>query len=133
MNKYWNFKVFISENGDNEINDWLDSLSTQARKAQEYKARIKRIIVHLENQKDMHSKYFSSYKNHNYIYRLKFRFHDDLYRVFGCFGPGENDFTLLIPVRKVAGRLEPKNAVQIAEGRRELINKDRRRYTDDFV
>jgi hypothetical protein len=132
MDKYWHFKVFVSEETGNEINAWLDNLSDQERKAKDHKARIKRIIFHLENTKDMRSKWFASYENHPHIYRLKFRFHTDIYRVFGVFGPGQTEFTLLIPVQKVAGRLVPRNAVEIAERRYELIKSDRR-YIDDFV
>lgn len=125
--KEWNFKVFISLDGKNEINDWIEGFSLNDQN------RIRLIIKHLETQKDMSSKWFSGWRNHPYLYRIKLRFHKDLYRLFGCFGPNDNnEFTLLIPAKKDAGRLIPRNAPEIAETRCKLIHEDRR-YIDDFV
>ena len=128
--KEWIFKVFIHYDAAgkpiNEINNWLNSLDSRMR------ARVRSIIAHLETQKDMRCRWFESYNSHQYIYEIRFRKHKKYYRLFGCFGPEGKDFTLLIPVDKVAGRLKPTNGIELAEERRKLIFQDRR-YLDDFV
>lgn len=124
--KEWNFKVFISLNGDNEILNWIDGLPINLQ------ARIKRIVAYLETQKDMRSSYFKKYKGHDNIYELRFTANNIQYRPLGCFGPGTNEFTLLIPAIEKGNKLIPKDAAIKAEERCKLIYRDRR-YTNDFV
>lgn len=123
---YWNFGKYIEEDGTDEINDWLYNIPKKHR------AKIKKIVTHLKIQKDMRGPYFSQWKYHEYLYRLKFKFQKDLYRIFGYFGPNEKEFTLLFPAQKIAGRLQPRNAVKVAEEKYRLI-KQNRGYVDDFV
>lgn len=128
MNKEWTFKVFVSDEGVNEVQDWIDGLPKKKR----IKARS--IITHLEAVKDIiHDPYFSKWLCHDYLWRVKFKFPNrELFRVFSFIGPEGNEITMLIVAQKVAGRFEPKNVVEKAEERYELIHKDRR-CINDFV
>lgn len=128
--KECNFKVYVYQNGEkiiNEIEEWIESLPKI-----NYKVRVRTTINHLETQKDMRSIYFDNYTSSDNIYEVRFKFSKDLYRIFGCFGPREKEFTLLIVAKKTGGKLDPPNVIKLAEKRCELIHKDRR-YTDDFV
>lgn len=80
---YWYFKKYIEEDGTDDINDWLYDIPKKHR------AKFKTIVNHLKTQTDMRCSYFSAWKYHGYLFRLKFKFQKDLYRIFGYFGPGE--------------------------------------------
>ncbi len=128
MNKEWTFKVFVSDEGVNEVQDWIDRLPKKKR----IKARS--IITHLGAVKDIiHDPYFSKWLGHDYLWRVKFKFPNrELFRVFSSIEPEDKTITMLIVAQKVAGRFEPSNVVRKAEERYELIHEDRRRI-NDFV
>ncbi len=122
--KYWTFKVFISANGNNEIKEWRDNSPIK------FQARIDGTVRHLETQIDMQSSYFKHYKDK--IYELRITHNNIQYRPLGCFGPGQNEFTLLIPAIEKGDKLIPRNALKKAKERCNLIKNDRR-YIDDYV
>lgn len=122
----WYFKKYIEEDGTDEINDWLYDIPKKHR------AKIKKIITHLTIQTDMRGPYFSAWKYHEYLYRVKVKYQKSLYRIFGYFGPNEREFTLLFPAQKIGGKLQPKNVVELAERKYELISQNRG-HVDDFV
>lgn len=128
MNKEWTFKVFVSDEDVNEVQDWIDGLPKNKR------IKAKSIITHLEAVKDIiHDPYFSKWLSHDYLWRVKFKFpNSELFRVFSFIRPEDKTITMLIVAQKVAGKLEPSNVVRKAEERYELIRKDRRRI-NDFV
>lgn len=126
MDRHWTFKTYVTPKGTNIVEAWKEDLSVK------FKARVDRIVAHLETQKDMRCRWFSSYKTSDKIYELRLDTKNTLWRPLGCFGPGENEFTVLFIAVERGDKLVPKNAIQRAEKIRELILKDRK-YTDDFV
>ena len=133
MEKEWSFKVFVSEKGISEIIEWKNKLPKR------FRARIDRIVAHLETQKDMRCKWFKHYRDD--IYELRLTHNTIEYRPLGCFGSRENEFTLLVTAEEKGSKLVPRNAFLTAQKRRTLIlkeNKDTedgkdRRYVDDYV
>lgn len=128
MEKAWTFKVFVSDKGVSEIIEWKNKLPTK------FRARIDRIVAHLETQKDMRCKWFKHYRDD--IYELRLTHNTIEYRPLGCFGSGENEFTLLVPAEEHGSKLEPRNAFPTAQKRRTLILNDKskdRRYVGDYV
>lgn len=125
--KIWNFKVFVSDRGSREIDEWLDSLPKRA------KAKIKKKITYLEISDT--SKWVRPYvckrKGSDKIWEIIVQFNNVQYRPLGCFGPKSDEFTLLIGAREKGGRLEPINVIENAEKRRNLILQDER-YIDDY-
>ena len=96
MEKEWTFKVFVSEKNISEIIEWKNKLQ------KEFRARIDRIVAHLETQKNMRCRWFKHYRDNIYELRLK---HNTIeYRPLGCFGPGENEF-LFCSVYKVCHKM----------------------------
>lgn len=126
----WNFKVFITHGGANEIDDWLQKMPPGAS------ARIRAIIKYLETEKKWPKNYFKNIIGYANIYELRCIYKDVQYRPLGCFGPGGKEFTLLIPAIEQGDRLIPRTAPGIAVKRCKLIHKNstnKRRHTDDFV
>ncbi len=125
--KIWNFKVFVSNRGTREIDDWLNSQPARA------KAKIKKRITYLEISEL--SKWVRPYatKLHGSddIWEIRVIFANVQYRPLGCFGPKNDEFTLLIGAKERGKRLEPVNAIKIAEQRRRLIFQHER-FTDEY-
>jgi len=125
----WTFKIFLKKNADKTINVIDEWLEEQPPKAQ---ARIRAIINYLKITQAWPIQYFKQYRGHPYIYEIIIKCGNIQYRPLGCFGPGENEFTLLIGAKEKGDRIEPASAPDTAEERRELILKDRS-YIDDFI
>lgn len=123
----WGFKVFVSNRGDREIDDWLDGIPAKA------KAKIKKRITYLEVWEIERWKrpYVAKYKGSDGIWEIRVVFDNVQYRLLGCFGPKDNEFTLLIGGREKGGRLEPVDAITTAEKRRQLICQGEG-YTDEY-
>lgn len=125
--KLWAFKVFVSDRGTREVDEWLNRQPTRA------KVKIKRRIAYLEVS-DI-SKWVRPYacklKGSDKIWEIIVEFENVQYRPLGCLGPQDDEFTLLVGAREKGGRLEPINVIRIAEQRRDLILQDER-YTDEY-
>jgi hypothetical protein len=52
---------------------------------------------------------------------------DKQYRIFGFFGPGRSDFTLLVGASKKGNQYNPRNALETALDRMQQIKDDGRR------
>jgi hypothetical protein len=125
--KVWNFKVFVSDRGSREIDEWLDGLPVKAE------VKIRAIISRLEiwDISRWERPYVCKLKGSDNIWEIIVKFNNVQYRPLGCFGPKQKDFTLLIGAREKGGRLEPINAIETAEKRRNLIFQDER-YCDEY-
>lgn len=123
--KYWNFKVFVTNNGEREFQNWLDDLPPK-----DY-FKIDKFIKHLEINKDMSGPYFDKIKGYENLYEIKVYGVNKLpYRPLGCFGPNDREFTILLGAIKKNGHYTPKDAFKIADKRRKLIHEKGR--TDDY-
>lgn len=122
---YWIFKVFKSQRGVDVIGEWLNSLPLEA------KVQIKRRFAYLATLKkeDWRRPLAAKLKGKKYdpIYEIRVAWDKILYRPLGCFGPDENNFTLLIgAIEKSDGIFQPRNAPETAKVRCNLIHEDRR-------
>ena len=75
--------------------------------------------------------YISKLKGSDKIWEIRVEFNNIQYRPLGCLGPKSNEFTLLIGAREKGDRLEPIDAIRIAEERCSLIL-EHERYTDEY-
>lgn len=131
MAKEWTFKVFVSDKGIREIIVWKSNLKKS------FRARIDRIVAHLETQKNMRCKWFKHYRDG--IYELRLTHNTIEYRPLGFFGSKENEFTLLVIAEEHGSKLVPGNAFLTAQKRRILVLSERnkesekRRYVDDYI
>ncbi len=120
---YWTFKVFISRRGADVIEEWLNSLPTDAR------ARIKTHFAYMMTLKNWGRPYAAKLrgKKYNLIWEIIIKWNKIQYRPLGCFGPNEEkDFTLLIgAIERSMGIFIPRNAPDTAQERCKLIHNDR--------
>lgn len=122
---YWIFKVFESQRGVDVIGEWLNILPLEA------KVQIKRRFAYLATLKkeDWRRPLAAKLKGEKYdpIWEIIIKWNKIQYRPLGCFGPEEDNFTLLIgAIERSTGIFEPRNAPETAKARCNLIHKDRR-------
>ena len=127
MIKYWTFKLFISDKGDKEVEEWLNN--GIPKKA---KARIRARLAYLEVTKTWVPDLVTKYKSSDKIFEIRVTVQNIQYRPLGCYGPNEKEFTLLIGAEEKGGKLIPHNSIKFAEERRKLIFQDKR-YTYEYI
>jgi hypothetical protein len=115
---YWKFKEFLSEAGG-EFENWLNSLPLA------HQAKIDLFISRLRLIKTWSKKLVYPLTGYRKIYELRIRGPHIEYRPLGCYGPDRNEFTLLIGVKEVESKFEPRDAPNKAVERQKLIQ-DRR-------
>ena len=121
--KIRSFKIFVNQNNDVDI--WIKGLSVKAR------ARLDAIIRHMEITKDWtRTPYFSPLTGYSGICEIKFIVQNKQYRPLGCYGPEENEYTILIGAYEIGNRFEPLNAPQMALARRLEILEGRGRTVE---
>ncbi len=122
----WTFRVFVDTKGKSDPLEWRNGLEPKVR------ARMDQIIGHMEITKDWtQTPYFRPLRGYSGICEIRFTVRRQQFRPLGCYGPGKNEFTLLIGAMEVNNKFSPLSAPSIALERRKLILKDRR-YTDDY-
>lgn len=115
MNR-WTFKIFGEVKSDVDV--WIKGLPPKVR------ARLDTIIGYMEITDDWtKTPYFSPIKGQNGIFEIKFIVQNKQYRPLGCYGPHDNEFTILIGAREIGDRFTPLNAPMLASKRRiEILN-----------
>ncbi len=124
MAKNWTFKVFISSRGEDVFKKWLNTLSVKAR------AKIKTRIKYLEIEKTWKKQYFKKLSGYTDLYEIRIVFNNIQYRPIGCYGPKDGEFTILIGAIKKGRKFKPKDALNTANERRNLIDKEE--YTNEY-
>jgi hypothetical protein len=123
----WTFFDFVTVRGSaevtNEIHGWLNS--KEVRK--EAKAKINARIIALQGFPIFPEQYFSSYAGWDDLYELRVGFSGVEYRPFGCYGPKQRQFTILVGSTE-KGKV-PKRTLKVADERRKIIFADPRRVT----
>lgn len=122
----WKFKVFLKDKTTDVISEWLDGIPKNV------KAKIERRINYLKITPQWVRPYFDILHGHDGIHEIRVIFSSIQYRILGCFGPKEKEFTLLIGSKEIGDKFNPLSAPMIAEQRRKLILKDGS-FTDDFI
>jgi hypothetical protein len=118
--KCWIFRDYLSHRGSNEIREWIDSLPMNAQ------VKIDRRISYLEATRNFEPQYVSALKGYDGIYELRIACSGVQYRPLGFYGPERGEFTILIGAVEKDGKLEPRNAAEVAQKRREEVVADRR-------
>lgn len=124
---YWIFKHFHNEQGIDLIKAWLDRLSPEDL------AKVERRFVLLATIKDKSgwkrplAAKLRGVEKGSSIWEIRIDSDKVLYRPLGCFGPKEDEFTVLIDaIEKGKGVFEPRRAPDTAVRRCKLIHQDRR-------
>jgi hypothetical protein len=129
---YWTFKYFHNDQRINLIEVWLADLPIEDG------VKIERIFAYVATIKDKSAwkdpfaRKLKGIKKGSNIWEIRINSDRVLYRPLGCFGPKEDEFTLLIgATEKSKGVFEPRRATDIAVKRCKLIHQDRR-YVGEY-
>ena len=116
---YWKFKVFCPKDNKDEIREWINSHGPKPKAKIDYKIRRLGVTpMGTWSRPD-----FDIMHGHDKIHEIRAEFSGTQYRLFGCFGPGRAEFTILIGAIEKDG-YDPGNALEIAEQRCKLINEE---------
>jgi hypothetical protein len=120
----WVFKVFVSERGTDEINEWMNGLPTKARVA------IDQRINYLKTQRTWTTNDCKKYVGIPHIFEIRVCQNKVEYRILGCYGPDRGTFILLVGGIEKGGKL-PKPMREVAKERYKLVFKDKK-YIDEY-
>lgn len=127
-NHVWKFKVYREKLGTNVIDSWLDGLPPSA------KASIMVKLIYLASLPEW--KKGVDYKKLQGMQKIfEIRITDKIgkvnYRIFGCFGPGRKNFTLLVGATHKTPIYNPPNCIKTAQRRHKQLLKNKE-SVDDF-
>ena len=110
----WTFKVYVSQNGRKDVQSAINDLD------QAIKISFKTRVRYLANTKkiDWHEPDAKKLKGVQDIYEIRFKANQVQFRPLGFFGPGEQEFTILIWASKKGDVWSPAEAISTAETRR---------------
>ena len=124
----WTFKCFLSDRGENIVRTWLAGLPKKVA------LKIDIRIRHLANIKNLQGEpvYIKPLTGYDGILEIRVVFGRVQYRPLCCYGPGQNDITILIGAIEKGDEFEPLDAPNIATNRRKSILEKRNRVCDYF-
>jgi hypothetical protein len=122
----WKFKVFLKDNGENVMDEWLETLPFEDQ------AKIEARITLLKATPIGITHYFDKYHKSKNIYEIRINGNRVKYRPLGFQGPGKGVFTLLMGAKERDGKLVPNQAIRTAEQRCVLVMSNPGRYLDEY-
>lgn len=113
----WTFRTYVSPTGRNDVQKRIDALRSAV--LVHFKARLR----YLANTPkiDWHEPFAKKLQDVTHIYEIRFKAEKVQYRPLGCFGPGANEFTVLIWASKKQNIYDPSGAIKTADTRRKEI------------
>ena len=115
----WRFFVFIGEDGQDEVSEWLAALPSKVS------AKIRHILAHQRLCATWKKDFCDNLEGYSGLYELKIDWQRQHYRILGCFGTGRSEFTFVDGVQKEA-RI-PRSVLKRAAERIAVIKLDGRR------
>lgn len=117
----WVFLEFVAEDGKSPFSKWLSEQPPEAQAAIDTRILTMRGM----DRQQWSSKWISPYTGQDKLFELRIPHNKVQYRPLGCYGPSRREFTIL------AGAIEknwkiPKQTIQVAMSRMDLIMKHRR-------
>jgi hypothetical protein len=98
------------------IDEWLSGLPSRERR------RIRVILAYLEGQRTWRNiPYIKKLTDCDDIYEIIITVNNIQYRPLGCYGPGKDEFTLLVGASKKGRVWAPKDARSTAMKKAKLI------------
>jgi len=119
--RHWIFLDFITANGRNVITDWIDSQPAGTR--QKLKSALNTLLTILEKREDLDRPSVGQLRGQpcKGLFELVLFVDKIQFRPIGCYGPANNEFTLLAGAAKKGGNFIPPGVCVTAQTRRQLI------------
>jgi hypothetical protein len=118
----WVFRCYLNADGNDVIDQWRESQEDR------FQAKIDTRFKYLQQQprEGWVRPYFDTLSDDGRgLGELRIPFKNVEYRVIG-FASGEMEYTWLLPAKEVGGKFVPKNACEIAQGRKIEVLEGRR-------
>jgi hypothetical protein len=112
-------KKFIDEHGNSDLTAWHESLDDTGKAV--FSVRMEYLCA-CNDPIDWSLPYCRPLSNG--ISEIRFKSRKVQQRPLGYFGPGIKEFTFLLPATEKGGKFIPKNAVERAEDRKKIIEKN---------
>jgi len=117
---FWVFKSYLTavgEHGRDEIDDWYKTLPPQAQ------AKFRTILEQLRDlpQHLWPPTWVKPLSQGQGVFEVRFKVRNVLYRPLGFFGPDRSEFTFLIGAREQGDEFVPRNALQTAVQRKDIV------------
>jgi hypothetical protein len=113
----WEFLNYLSMSGVDEIDEWEDTIPAKAV------ARLDWVLTFLRTAPQLKRPYVGTRANYSTHYEIVVTSFGREFRPLGCYGPGKQQFTLLVGAEEKGGALVPKNADSTADDHRKIIMK----------
>ncbi len=107
----WTIRHYVSGNGSHPFRDWYEALDDNIRAA--FDARLRSLRQQPRNGWSM-PHFRMLHGPCAGLGEIRFKVGRVQYRPLGFFGPGANEFTLLVGAIEKGGALRPKNACVVA-------------------
>jgi hypothetical protein len=122
----WVFKSYLTavgEHGRDEIDDWYKALTPNAQ------ARFRTILEQLRDlpQHLWPPTLAKPLAQGQGILGIRFKVRNVLHRPLGFFGPDRGEITFLIGAREQGDEFVPRNALQTAISRKDIVLRDKER------
>jgi hypothetical protein len=114
----WLILNYRDERGNNPIRDWLHDKREVPVKA---RAKIQRILLQLAGTKLWVRPLASNLDHYDGIVEIRVLYMNTQYRLLGCRGPENREFTILFPAREQGDEFLPPNAPTIAQNRMRIV------------
>jgi hypothetical protein len=113
----WKFNVFVSSTGSTALQKTIDEQDVVV--IQQFKARVRYLAnTPRIDWKTPHALKLQGVKD---IYEIRFSANGVQFRPFGFFGPGSNEFTILVWATHKQKIYDPNDAIKTAERRRKAV------------
>lgn len=116
----WSFRCYVSPSGRDVIEDWYRQQSDEVQTAFD----VVREYLEQRLRDEWRRPDFDLLSGkHRVLGEIRFKV-DKQYRVFGFFGPGQSEFTMLIGASKKGKNYDPRSALDTALSRWSDVLKD---------
>lgn len=121
----WRFSTYVSATGRRDVQADIDRLDDYG--TFDFRAKV-RFLAGTSSQLDWHEPRAKKLTNCNGLYEIRFKAHRAQARAIGTFGPGSDEFTILILADHKQNVYRPTDALNTAQRRRkELLGDPSRR------
>ena len=133
MGEEWRFRGYVTPSGVSDVQRWIDALEGAARD------ELEDVLAYLRisNVGDWKRPYFGPMRDG--LHEIRFNHANVEYRIFGAFGPGQQQFSMLVGAAKTNGKgrgktkYVPKNAIKTARSRKRELDQNAARTTEIVV
>lgn len=120
----WVFRCYISASGRNQIDRWYQRITPVAQ------SELDTVLTYLQQRQRsewIRPQFAPLRGKYRELCELRFKANNLQHRVFGFFGPSQQEFTMLIGTTKKGRKYTPRNALDTALNRMNEVKNDETR------